>query len=73
MDLIAGSLAEPRSPDGVIEDTSPADLEVRLGLHGWALAQVDRAVQAARAALPAFAARPPQERVQLVRRIGAVL
>src|SRR5207253_7054982 len=72
VDLIAGSLSEAPRPDGVLEDTSPADLGLSLGRHGWALAQVERAVQAARAAQPGFAARPTQERAQLVRRIGAV-
>jgi succinylglutamic semialdehyde dehydrogenase len=73
VDLVQGSFAEPPRPDGVIEDRSPADLSLVLGRHGWAVSQVDRAVGAARAAQPAWAARPLQERVALVRRIGSVL
>src|SRR6266850_1997215 len=73
MDFIAGSWADPRGPDGVIEDRSPADLSMLLGRHPWAVSQADAAVTAAREAQPAFAARPAGDREQLVRRIGAVL
>ncbi|HZX94726.1 MAG TPA: aldehyde dehydrogenase family protein [Myxococcales bacterium] len=73
MDLIAGSFSEPDRPDGIIDDRSPADLSLSLGRHAWAVSQVDRAVQAAREAQPAFAARPQAERAQLVRDAGAVL
>jgi succinylglutamic semialdehyde dehydrogenase len=73
MDFIAGSWADPKAPDGVIEDRSPADLSLLLGRHPWAVSQADAAVAAAREAQPAFAARPTGDREQLVRRIGAVL
>jgi succinylglutamic semialdehyde dehydrogenase len=73
MDFIAGSWADPKSPDGVIEDRSPADLSMLLGRHPWAVSQADAAVAAAREAQPAFAARPTGDREQFVRRIGAVL
>src|SRR5258705_9801185 len=73
VDFIAGTFAEPQRPDGVIEDRSPADLEMLLGRHGWALSQVDRAVEAARAAQPSWAARSSGERAALIRRIGEVL
>src|SRR5882762_8335184 len=73
MDFIAGSWADPRGPDGVIEDRSPADLSMLLGRHPWAVSQADVAVTAAREAQPAFAARPSGDRKQLLRRIGAVL
>ena len=73
MDFIAGSWAEPKAPDGVIEDRSPADLSLLLGRHPWSVSQADAAVAAAREAQPAFAARPAGDREQLVRRIGAVL
>jgi succinylglutamic semialdehyde dehydrogenase len=73
MDFIAGSWADPKAPDGVIEDRSPADLSMLLGRHPWAVSQADAAVAAAREAQPAFAARPSGDREQLVRRIGAVL
>ncbi len=73
MDFVAGSFCEPRTPDGVIEDRSPADLSLLLGRHPWALAQVEAAVSAAREAKPGFAAMPQADRAQLVRRIGAAL
>lgn len=73
MDLIDGSFRDPKTPDGVIEDRSPADLSLLLGLHPWALSQVDAAVAAAREAQPAFAAVPLADRAQLVRRVGAAL
>src|SRR5258707_14668123 len=73
MDFIAGSWADPKTPDGAIEDRSPADLSLLLGRHPWAVSQADAAVAAAREAQPAFAARPSGDREQLVRRIGAVL
>src|SRR5256885_2563557 len=73
MDFIAGNWAEPKAPDGVIEDRSPADLSLLLGRHPWSVSQADAAVAAAREAQPAFAARPAGDREQLVRRIGAVL
>ncbi|HXL38957.1 MAG TPA: aldehyde dehydrogenase family protein [Myxococcales bacterium] len=73
MDFIAGSWADAKAPDGVIEDRSPADLSMLLGRHPWAVSQADAAVAAAREAQPAFAARPSGDRERLVRRIGAVL
>src|SRR3954469_24274763 len=73
MDFIAGSWAECRTPDGILEDRSPADLSLVLGRHAWALAQVDAAIAAAREAQGAFAALAQADRTQLVRRIGAVL
>jgi len=73
MDFIAGNWADPKAPDGAIEDRSPADLSLLLGRHPWAVSQADAAVAAAREAQPAFAARPSGDREQLVRRIGAVL
>src|SRR5436305_3943383 len=73
MDFIAGSWADPAKADGTIDDRSPADLSVSLGRFAWAVAQVDRAVAAARGAQRAFAAAPVPERAALVRRIGEVL
>ncbi|MGZ6124273.1 MAG: aldehyde dehydrogenase family protein, partial [Myxococcales bacterium] len=73
MDLIDGSFSDPKTPDGVIEDRSPADLSLLLGRHPWALSQVDAAVAAAREAQPAFAAVPLADRAQLVRRVGGAL
>src|SRR5260370_40288362 len=65
MDFLAGSGADPQAPDGVIEKRSPADLSAVLGRHAFAVAQVDRAVAAAREALKA-----PGDRVALVPPIG---
>lgn len=73
MDLIAGRWADPPSPEGVLENRSPADLSVVLGLHAYARSQVDAAVEAAAEAQRALRDRPMAERVQLVRDIGAVL
>src|SRR5712664_194604 len=73
MDFIAASWADPKAPDGAIEDRSPADLSMLLGRHPWAVSQADAAVAAAREAQLAFAARPSGDREQLLRRIGAVL
>src|SRR5512138_3599132 len=73
MDLIAGRFEEPAAPDGEIADRSPADLQVVLGVHPWAVAQVDRAVEAARAAQRSWGERPAGERVALVRAIGQAL
>ncbi|MBS2022778.1 MAG: aldehyde dehydrogenase family protein [Deltaproteobacteria bacterium] len=71
MDLIAGVFGESPQPEGVIEDRSPADLSVVLGTHPHSTVQIERAVSAARAALPAWSRRSLEERVQLVRAIGA--
>src|SRR5882724_721256 len=73
MEFIAGSWADPKAPDGAIEDRSPADLSLLLGRHPWAVSQADAAVAAARAAHVGFAALPLHDRARLVRRIGAVL
>src|SRR5205814_5916415 len=73
MDFIGGSWGAPATPDAVIEDRSPADLSLVLGRFPWAVAQVDRAVSAARGAQEGFAALSPHDRARLVRRIGAVL
>src|SRR4051812_37390086 len=73
MDFVAGSFCEPLTPDGVIEDRSPADLSLVLGRHPWALSQVEAAVSAAREAQPQIAAMPLAHRAQLVRRIGGAL
>src|SRR6185369_5298157 len=73
MDFVAGTFCEPQAPDGILEDRSPADLSFVLGRHAWAASQVERAVDAARAARAAFGGLPRRDRPQLVRRIGAVL
>jgi succinylglutamic semialdehyde dehydrogenase len=73
MDFIAGSWSEAAQPEGAIEDRSPADLSMLLGRYAWSVSQVDRAIDAARAAQPAFGALPQQDRARLVRRVGAIL
>ena len=73
MDFISGSWEDPARPDGVIENRSPADLSLLLGRHPHAVAQVTRAVEAARAAAGPFAATPLEARIALVRAIGAAL
>jgi len=73
MDLIGGTFADPRQADGVIEDTSPADLAQLLGNFPWAVTQVDAAVAAAREGARTMAAMSLPDRAGLVRRIGQVL
>ena len=73
MDLIAGAWADAKAPEGVIEDRSPADLSLLLGRFAWSTAQVDVSVGAARAAQGAWAARPLEERLAIVRAAGAVM
>ena len=71
MDLIAGAWADPASPEGVIDDRSPADLETLLGSFPFSSAQVERAVAAAREAQGPWGARPLEERLAIVRAAGA--
>src|SRR5437764_7487420 len=73
MDFIAGTWSDAARPDGVIEDRSPADLSMLLGQFPWAVAEVERAIQAAHEAQPRFGALPQENRARLVRRIGAIL
>lgn len=73
MNLVAGTLAAPASPDGEIEDRSPADLGDVLGRFPWALADVDRAVEAARVAQPRWAAKPLPERASALLRFRDVI
>jgi len=73
VDFIAGSFCAARTPDGVIENRSPADLSAVLSRHAWAVSQVDAAVAAAREAQRSFALTSVEERARLVKTIGAVL
>ncbi|MFF9818846.1 aldehyde dehydrogenase family protein [Streptomyces sp. NPDC014006] len=52
----------PAAGDGVIEVVNPADQQVIAQVPAGDAADVDNAVRAARAALPAWAATPPAER-----------
>ncbi len=71
MDLIAGRFEEPAQPDGLIEDVSPSDYSQLVARVHWGLGQVERAVDAARAARASWAARPLAERISVVRAVGA--
>ena len=73
MDFIAGSWGEPQTPDGILENRSPADLTHLLDTHRWSVSRIDAAVSAAREAQPHFAAMPAADRARLVRNVGAVL
>lgn len=73
MDLIAGQFTEGAAPDGVLDNRSPADLSHSLGRVPFAVAQVERAVAAARGAQRRWGLAPLAERVAAVRRIGASL
>ncbi|MFI9718516.1 aldehyde dehydrogenase [Streptomyces sp. NPDC052396] len=66
--FIGGALTDPAS-DQVIEVVSPHSEQVIGRVPHACYADVDRAVAAARAAFPAWAARPPEERMEIVTRI----
>ena len=53
-DFIAGEWTRAERPEGEIDSRSPADVSDSLGIHPFSRAQVDRAVQAARDAFPAW-------------------
>ena len=72
MDLIAGQFEQPAHPDGVLDDTSPADFSESIAQVPWAVSQVDRAVAAAREAQARWAARSLEDRIAVVRKIGAL-
>jgi succinylglutamic semialdehyde dehydrogenase len=72
LDLIAGQFEQPAQPDGVLDATSPADFSESIATVPWAISQVDRAVAAAREAQAGWAARPLEDRVAIVRKIGAL-
>ena len=56
-----------------IDVFSPADEQVIAHVAAGSVGDVDRAVAAARAALPAWSATPPAERADLLQRIGDLL
>jgi len=72
VDLIAGRFEEPAQPEGALDNRSPADFSQALARVPWSAAQVSRAVEAARLAQRAWAARPLPERVCVIRAIGAL-
>ena len=73
MDFIAGRWADPAHADGALENRSPADLSAVLSVHPWSVAQVERAVAAAREAQRGWANLPLGNRLALVRAAGAAL
>ncbi|MEZ0333310.1 MAG: aldehyde dehydrogenase family protein [Gemmatimonadales bacterium] len=69
---IGGEAVETRGD--ALEDRSPIDTGFLLGTFASAgAAEVDRAVRAARAAQPAWARRPWQERVAILKRAAALI
>lgn len=54
MDYIAGRFAAPDSPEGSFEVRSPADTSDVIATIAFARASIDRAIEAARAAFPAW-------------------
>lgn len=53
-DFIAGRFAQPDVADGKLLIDSPADVAQRVSIHTYSGAQIDRAVEAAREAFPAW-------------------
>ncbi|MEV5506828.1 aldehyde dehydrogenase [Streptomyces orinoci] len=66
--FIGGVLTDPAT-DEVIEVVSPHSEQVIGRVPHASYPDVDRAVAAARAAFPGWAARPPEERIEIVTRI----
>ncbi|MGZ3456834.1 MAG: aldehyde dehydrogenase family protein, partial [Polyangiales bacterium] len=72
-DYVAGRFEAPASPDGQIEVKSPADQSDVVGVHPYAVAQVDRAIAAAREAFPAWRRLPEAKRAELLKAYQARL
>lgn len=72
-DFIGGRFCAPAAPDGELSRTRPADVDIGLPGVPYALAQVDEAVAAARAAQPAFREAGQPARADLLRRYQAAL
>ncbi|MCC5973580.1 MAG: aldehyde dehydrogenase family protein [Rubellimicrobium sp.] len=69
---IDGAWVDPLPGAGRIEVIDPASEEAAAEISGGTAADADRAVAAARAAFPAFAATPVAERIALLKRIHEV-
>jgi succinylglutamate-semialdehyde dehydrogenase len=67
-DYIAGRFEQPAIPDGELDIHSPADLRERVAVHAFARDQVDRAVEAARAAFGTWCRTADDDRRSLLRR-----
>jgi succinylglutamic semialdehyde dehydrogenase len=68
LDYLAGRFETPSAPEGALAVWSPADLDDQVALVPWARAQVDRALDAARAAFPAWRRLGTAGRAELLRR-----
>jgi succinylglutamic semialdehyde dehydrogenase len=72
-DYLAGHFESAPAPEGTLAVTSPADLDDRVAEAPWARAQVDRAVEAARGAFPAWRRLGAPARAALLRAYQARL
>src|SRR5262249_23986475 len=72
-DLFVGGEFEPPGDGGYVPTVNPASEEPLAEIAFAGPQDVDRAVQAARAPLPAWAGLPPPERGQLVHRIARLI
>lgn len=72
-DYVDGRFVAPDSPDGSIEVRSPADLADVVGVFPYAVAQVDRAIAAARRAFPPWRRLGEAKRAELLRAYQARL
>lgn len=67
-DFVAGRFGQAAAAEGVLTVVSPADLADEVVVAPWSRAQVDLAVDAARAALPAWRRLGPDARAEHLRR-----
>ncbi|MGD8863453.1 MAG: aldehyde dehydrogenase family protein [Myxococcales bacterium] len=67
-DFIGGRFVAPDRPDGELRVSSPADLDDLVSIHPHAQVHIERAVEAARAALPGWRRTTSTERRALLER-----
>ena len=72
-DFIAGQFEHASAPQGQFEHTSPADQSDRIATVSWSRGQVDRAVDAARSAFPAWRKLGHAARAALLEKYQAAL
>lgn len=72
-DYINGRFEVPAEPNGNWVSKSPADFADELGNVQYSYASVERAVEAARVALPAWRKRPQSERAEILKKYQAAL